>query len=367
MGETRWVPCHLSLFSAEDCANHRDGGVREDTVGVIHPTGISIPVSGPYALFTCANNARFKHVVFVDASSSIGIKDDLQTWARALGHGHEQDVWEDAVRLLSSIPEGERWGLILDNADDPTLNLDPFLPKHINLTIVITSRNPNLSNLSPVYHVELGEMEPEEGLTTLLHAARCELPLPPGELESAKAILKELGCLAVALVQAGTYCHGLACSFSQYLLLFSSHRAELMKQAEPSSLDNYQKGAYTTFNLSYKVLPKPPQDFLHLISFFHHTDIPLSGLETAAEVGFKDPWVLVPRSEDHKVVLGHLKELLCIDGSWSQIHIQEILRTLQSFSLLSINSVDDHTFLQLHPLVQALLANQTEARALSGA
>src|SRR5450432_2400287 len=99
-------------------------------------------------------------------------------------------------------------------------------------------------------------MEQEEALATLLHAARRHLPLSTEELKSAQTLLKELGCLAVALVQAGTYCHELSYSFTQYLSLFYSHRAELMKKAEPSALDNYERGAYTTLDLSYTALPQ---------------------------------------------------------------------------------------------------------------
>jgi hypothetical protein len=203
----------------------------------------------------------------VDASTLSSIEADLEAWVRTREGGHERDTWEDAVRILSSVPGDERWGLILDNADDPTLNLAPVMPKSQNLTVIITSRNRNLGNLSTASHMELGEMEPGEALTTLLHAARRQLPLSAKELKSAHTLLTELGCLAVALVQAGTYCYELSCSFTQYLTLFYSHRAELMKKAESFSLDNYQRGAYTTFDLSYKALPQPSRDFLHFISF----------------------------------------------------------------------------------------------------
>jgi len=201
--------------------------------------------------------------------------------------------------------------------------------------------------------MELGEMEPDEALATLLHAARRELPLPAEELKSAHTLLKELGCLAVAVVQAGTYCRELSCSFTHYLSLFKSHRAELMKRAEPSSLDSYERGAYTTLDLSYKALSQDSRDFLHFISFFHYTDIPLSALATAARKDFEDLFQYLPRPEAHKHVCTDLRRLLCVDGNWSEMRVQEILRTLRSFSLLSVSSIEDSLFLQLHPLIQA--------------
>jgi hypothetical protein len=110
-----------------------------------------------------------------------------------------------------------------------------------------------------------------------------------------------------------------------------------MKRAEPSSLDNYERGAYTTLD----------------ISFFHHADIPLSALSTAVREGFKDaPFQYLLRPEAHKGFMTDLKRLLCADGNWSEMQVQDTLRTLRSFSLLSITSPGDNVFLHLHPLIQ---------------
>ena len=355
MGENAVAHCHLIEFKAEDSTHHRDGRLWQDADGVVFLAGVPIPVSTSRSLVITVDVSSFKQAVFVDASSLDSIKADLQAWARELGVGHERDVWEDAIRILDKVPENERWALILDNADDPTLNLAPFLPKSNNLTVILTSRNRNLGNLSAAYHMELREMNPEEALSTLLNAARREVDLPREELESANTLLRELGFLPVAIVQAGTYCHALSSPFTQYLQLFYSHRTELMKKAEPSSLDNYQRGAYTTLDLSYNALPQAPRDFLHTISCFHHTSIPLVALSTAAKREFKDLEVFLPRPESHKSIVADLKGLLCFGGIWSEMKVREILGTLQSFSLLSTNSANGSLFLHLHPLVQAWL------------
>jgi hypothetical protein len=94
-------------------------------------------------------------------------------------------------------------------------------------------------------------MEEDEALATLLQGARRELLLSTEELESTHTLMKELGYLALALVQAGGYYHQLFSSprgvlkpftFTQYLSLFYSYRAELMKKSQPSSLDSYELG-----------------------------------------------------------------------------------------------------------------------------
>ncbi|KIM20144.1 hypothetical protein M408DRAFT_334121, partial [Serendipita vermifera MAFF 305830] len=306
--------------------------------------------------------ALYAQAIYVDASSSTSIKADFQTWARALGNGHECDTWEDTFRKLNNIPPGERWILIFDNANDPDLNLNPFLPQDINIAILITSRNRDLANLSTTTHLELGEMTTDEALSVIMLAARRHLPLPTEEMDSIQVLLKELGYLAVALVQAGTYCYQLSSTigevfhpytFTQYLGLFKSHRADLMKEAEPASLTNYRQGVYTTLDLSYKVLKQESRDFLHLISFFHHAQIPLTAFSWAARHGFGDPGEYFPRDEIHEATISHLNKALCNSMEWNELRLQKIIQALRSFSLVTTSSSDTCLFLHLHPLVQA--------------
>lgn len=299
--------------------------------------------------------------MFVDASSPANVKADLQAWVRSLD-GHEQDVWEDALRVLESGLFEGRWALILDNADNPALDLHPFIPNCYNGTVIITSRNRHTGNLSNTYHLELGEMEKGEALLTLLRAAHSQDHLPPEELSDAHLLIEKLGYLAVALVQAGTYCHRLSTivngvflpfKFAQYTALFSSQRAELMKKVESSSLDNYQLGAYAAFDLSYKALPQSARDFLHFTASFHHSSISLSIFATAAGHAFVDPFPLLPRAEDHNHIVSDLKTLLCVNGMWSELRAHETIRTLRAFSLISASSIINTVFVHMHPLVHA--------------
>ena len=324
---------------------------------------IHVGVLSMLFMFICTNiDFRYKHVVYVDASSISSIKADLQGWVRSLGDGHERDVWEDAFRILEAIPVTEYTALVLDNADDPSIDLVLFLPRHKNITIIITSRNRNVGALSTSHHLELGEMDDDQALSTLLRAARREQSLPESELTSAHSLMRELGNLPLALVQVGTYCHELSStiggifqpySFTQYLSLFRSNRAELLKQAGPSSLDRYQRGVYTTLDISYKAIPLVSRKVFHALSFFHHDSLSMAALAAAAERNFGDSYVYLPRPESHAEVVLSLKEAFHVNGRWSDLHMHQIIRTLRSFSLLSSTSVDDIVFLQIHPLIQS--------------
>lgn len=355
------MSCYSTPPTPENFSYHWNGRFWEDADGIILPTEIPTFVSMTFFDSINSDLFRYAHTVFVDASSPTSIKSDLQAWVRSLGDGHERNTWEDAIQALSSVQQSHQVALIFDNADDPALDILSFLPKEMIGALIITSRNRNLGNLSTTCHLELAGMEENEAFAVLLRAARRRQPLAKDEMKNVHILMGELGYLAVALVQAGTYCHELSSTthgtqpytFTQYLSLFYSHRSELMKKTEPVSLDGYRRGVYTTLELSYEAIPRMTREFLHLVSFFHRVDIPLAALAIAADDGFLDSSTYLPRADGHKFVVSSLESLLCVEGKWSELQVLEMIRTLRSFSLLSVTGANDWMFLQLHPLVQS--------------
>jgi len=124
-----------------------------------------------------------------------------------------------------------------------------------------------------------------------------------------------------------------------------------MRKEDTTALDRYDRGAYTTFDLSYSLLPQPARELLHLSGFFHHTDISLAMLERAAQNQFLDQLVYLARPDAHSVIEGRLIALLCPDGRWNELHIHGIIRALQSFSLVSTTFVSATVHLRFHTLV----------------
>jgi tetratricopeptide (TPR) repeat protein len=297
----------------------------------------------------------------VDASSTASIETDLRTWARSLGDGHEQDDWKNALHLLA----GGGWVYVLDNADDTELDIPPFIPESSDGTIIITSRNQAVGSLAQ-YRLQLGEMTEEEALSALMKAARREFPLPAEELESAGTLIKELGCLALAIVHVGAYCDQLSSvvgdkrhvfTFTRYLTRFNSNRAALMREAGPPTIDGYKRlGVYTTLDLSYEKLPQSAKDFFRLISNFHFADIPMEMLVAAAERRFSDPTPLIPRDETS---ISRLTALLGTDRSTSEYQTEAVIITLSSFSLVSTTFIDDLLFIRIHPLVHAWVRDKS--------
>jgi tetratricopeptide (TPR) repeat protein len=313
---------------------------------------------------------RFKHIFFIDASSQTSIKNDLRNAIRTL-EGHQQDTDEDALFFLAGSPESL---LIFDNADDPNVDLVSFFPKSYKGIILITSRLRDLGALATLNHLELGPMSQEEAIETLIKASRRSLPVSDLDTQYMTELVEELGCLALALVQAGVYIFNMGIKqsndphssvFQQYISLFRQGRAELMRKEGTVSLDQYRRSVYSTLDLSYGLLNPLARDFLGLCSQFHYSNISLSMILAAANRSFEDKKTYSKRPESHQQIQARLKALLCSDGRWSELHVRHIIQSLSSFSLVQVALANDTILLRFHPLVHSWAHEMLSAEAVS--
>ena len=74
--------------------------------------------------------------------------------------------------------------------------------------------------------VEINEMEEADAITLLLKASY--LHASAEHMKVAKDIVTELGCMPLAVNQAGAYIEAGKCSIHKYLKQFSLHRQMLM-------------------------------------------------------------------------------------------------------------------------------------------
>lgn len=85
------------------------------------------------------SSPRFSEVFYVDASTKATLDVDLASIALDKKIGEKgQDTIDWLVRTQ------EPWLLVLDNADDATLDLKPFIPQCSHGNIIITTRNEQL-------------------------------------------------------------------------------------------------------------------------------------------------------------------------------------------------------------------------------
>jgi hypothetical protein len=106
----------------------------------------------------------FTDKVFVDASTPETINMGLKTIATTRTIG---DSSQDALKWFTA--KQESWLLFFDNADDPKIDLNKFLPKCNHGNIVITSRNPRLRGYGQ--HSQVSDMNETEAVELLLKCA----------------------------------------------------------------------------------------------------------------------------------------------------------------------------------------------------
>ncbi|KAJ7348706.1 hypothetical protein DFH08DRAFT_779090 [Mycena albidolilacea] len=148
--------------------------------------------------------SSFTDTFFIDASTIATIDTGLKNIAVGKGSG---DSLQDGLLWLSS--RVEEWLLVFDSTDDPSININDFIPRCNHRNIIITSRNPGLH----VYgsHSPASDMEEEDAVALLLKSAA--QAATTGTMLTATEIVK-LHYLPLAIVQAGSFISNLKISMA---------------------------------------------------------------------------------------------------------------------------------------------------------
>jgi hypothetical protein len=120
------------------------------------------------------------------------IQSSFENIARSASAGTTVD---DALRWLSQ--QRSEWLLLIDNADDPEINLQQFFPRCVHGNILITTRNPHCRRHAPDSNVDVAGMDPNDAVELLLKSAMVERS--PKNRDIAALICQELGYLSLAI------------------------------------------------------------------------------------------------------------------------------------------------------------------------
>ncbi|QRW09969.1 kinesin light chain [Ceratobasidium sp. AG-Ba] len=291
-------------------------------------------------------------VVFVDATTHETAITALAEFAKQKSIG---DSYKSALRCLSN--QQQRWLLVIDNADDPNVDIRHYMPSNDHGSIIITTRLKRYASLARGHDSDhlVSEMKPEEAMEMLLKAAKMkETDLSSIEREAAQMLLKDLGYLALAIAQAGAYVFNSGCPFTKYYEMFAGHRQKTLERSSQLSVkvDAYHKSVYTTWRMSYELLDMHAKRLLHIMAFMHHTNIVEDIFRRCAtRLGTYEPGI--PANETEKEIHTYVAECLqpYIDSSgvWDSGAFLDTMINISSYSLIGYDKVN--SVYSLHVLV----------------
>lgn len=228
---------------------------------------------------------------------------------------------------------------MLDNANDPEMELKKFLPASGNGHILITTRNPAAQMHNNIGAVRFHGMDPEEAVTMLLHLAYPDKDLLHKSRDSrelAETIASELGYLALALKQAAFTIRRRLLPLSRYLKSFLGCRKELLSR--PMIQSATDANIIATWELPFTGISsrntpeyRDAVDLLHVFAFLHFASIPL-GIFTLCSDGLNTSKYL------------KIRPSALVESSSTQAVEDRILaaaRVLYEHSIISISESDE--------------------------
>ncbi|KAH8797788.1 acyl transferase/acyl hydrolase/lysophospholipase [Flagelloscypha sp. PMI_526] len=226
--------------------------------------------------FVHQNQSRFSSIYFIDTSSQLSLETDLIAIASETSG---QPSVDDALRTIRN--RQDEWLLFFDNADDLSLNLQPYLSwSHGN--IIITTRHWELCVHAPKCSISVEHLEMEDAKELLLRG------LPgtddPNEQETAAHIVQELGCSALAVSQARMFRAKSLCSLSGYLPIYVQNRKKLIECEFIQRSGDSLSSEHAAWEISFKKLSSNAALLLKFLSFMHHDNIPSRLFQDAWEV-----------------------------------------------------------------------------------
>ncbi|KAJ6535708.1 hypothetical protein B0H19DRAFT_963611, partial [Mycena capillaripes] len=283
--------------------------------------------------YLCSFTDKF----FLDASTAQTIEMGLKTIATMKSIGNSP---KEVVQRLTTTQED--WLLFFDNADDPKINLNSFLPQCNHGNIIITSRNPGLCVYAGSNSL-VTDMEGEDAVALLLKSS-AQQSTSTNELVAVEIAL----CyLPLAIVQAGAFIAESG-ALDSYLALYLKNRANLLRGKPAQTHDDYAWTVYTTWQMSFEQLSQPAMMLLHLCSFLHWDGISEEIFSWAA--GYKFRSCTLSR-EKLREPLGFLSQFLGPDGEWDSLQFIKLTNEIKAYSL--INFDPERKVFSIHPLVHS--------------
>ena len=290
------------------------------------------------------NKSRYWGLFWIDASSEENAENSFASLGQQMGKGA---TFSGGMHWLSQCTKS--WLLIIDNADDPEMDLSKYFPVGGSGHILITTRNPGAELYATVGHLRFSGLDPEDAVSLLLKTAfpRDESPSPRSDSrQTAQKIASELGYLALAIANAGTSIRRNIYTLEMYLRHYLGHRKVMITSKSISTSD--QANIITTWEIPFQRIISRKSleytdavDLIHIAAFMHFDSIP--------EAILRRPWNDIEtgkRAQDSPGMAQGRPEW----NEGSQFRLRTALSILYNYSII------DHDpkkgVVSLHPVIQ---------------
>lgn len=258
----------------------REALLLDNTVAVSQPVAVcglgGIGKTQTAIEYAYRYQSEYELIFWVKADSEDSIISSYVDIAKLLNLPVKND--SDQNNILSAVlnwfRNHQNWLLVFDNAVNISF-LKNYLPPNPNGHILLTSRLRVFDTLDITKLVDMEEMSTEEAKSFLLKRT-LHTNLNQSELEALEKLVHELGCLPLALEQAGAYIYANNSSFEDYL---ASYKIRGLKLLEKSNIDKlkYPESISTTWLMNFEEVNKNSKvsaDFLYVSAFLNPNEIP---------------------------------------------------------------------------------------------
>ena len=306
---------------------------------------------------------RHEAIFWIPASSKAAFLDSMENIWSLIKSAEEPSLRKEAaanaaVRTISRW--NCTWMLVLDNYDDPGTfsDIQKFLPRGHRGSLLVTSRHRQLQSLGVM--VEVSSLDEAAALELLKRRSEQDIFEETADLLTAKYLVQVLGCLALAIDQAGSYIRDCGYTLGEFLPQYAARKQEIL-----SSIPDFwhyreesAESVFTTWELSFRLLndrhggQETKAGLMLIFSLLDFRDIHVdlfghfSGIFSDTPIEARPRWVAT---------------LVAEDGAWNRFAIREVLGDLVKRSLVqgflrprskSVSGSYESVRVSLHPLIR---------------
>ena len=238
------------------------------------------------------------------------------------------------------------WLLVLDNAEDAEL-VSNYLPQvALGKHTLITTRS-RWSDEFRAEGLEVGILEVNDAKDLLLTRSRVGpvAETKEGQVEATK-IVRELGCLPLAIEQAAAYIREALHDLFKFLFSYRENLKRHLERRPKANQTYYKDSVATTWHLSFQRIEETDPDASELLRFFAFLNP--DGVMTEFLLAGKDG------------LDGELKEIIS-----DSFRFTEALSVLEHFSLIGRVDDGESERITVHRLVQHVIQYEMPATKMS--